>query len=307
MKNLKCLICSSINIKDYSDYKFNDPCFEGLKIVRCLDCDFKFSHPMPNEMMLEKYNSSYHDSAHGGMDRDKKTNAFFSGISRLRLHFIESWHKLNQNSKLKVLEIGPGPGAFARVFLEKYVNSDYFAIESDVSCHKKLTELGVKIIKPDKSKSFEQSFDLLIASHVLEHLTNPFDFITDCKKFLKINGVCFIEVPCKDWEFKTENEPHLLFFDKKPMENLLEKVNVVILKVSYYGTLISDLKNNFKIFFKKIIRFLFRKGISFYHPEKSSLRKLLSSDLEANSLITFDAHKEKSEPSWWLRVLFKKI
>ena len=97
----------------------------------------------------------------------------------------------------------------------------------------------------------------------------------------------------QDWKMN-----HIEFFDKISWINIMSNRKICHFKIgSYYGTLISDLKNNFKIFFKKIIRFLFRKGISFYHPEKSSLRKLLSSDLEANSLITFDAHKEKSEPS----------
>ena len=45
---------------------------------------------------------------------------------------------------------------------------------------------------------------------------------------LKKKGHLFIEVPCKDWDHKNEDEPHLLFFDKKSMVRLAEKLKIEI-------------------------------------------------------------------------------
>ena len=106
---------------------------------------------------------------------------------------------------------------------------------------------------------------------------------------------------------KEKDEPHLLFFDKKAMSVLLKTINVKLVKMAYYGVEIKKLNNIVFKFFRRLRGFMLRKGISIYHPERISLNKILNNSEETKSLLSFYAHIEQVEPSWWLRVIYRKI
>lgn len=304
-EKIKCPICNSQKTEYQQKFRNNHHCFSNLNRIACLECEFQFANPMPEIKKLEEYNSNYHESAHGGLKRNLKEQAFFTGLAKTRLIFIKENSELINKYAYNILEIGPGPGAFAKVWMDSFPNSNYFAIESDTSCHKELKNQGVNILSTLKH-DFEIKFDFLIISHVLEHVPNPMEFLSPFIKQLKKGGYLFIEIPCMDWRHKDIDEPHLLFFDKASIEVLLSKLNLISIKTAYYGTLHKYLLNPFKIFFKRIRSFLWSKGFTYYHPEKKKLDRLLKDDLQTQALLNFDAHKEQINPSWWLRVLSKK-
>ena len=148
-------------------------------------------------------------------------------------------------------------------------------MESDKSCIPILKNLGAIILDEDQIIDASYKFDFLVISHVLEHVADPKIFLSKFINIMKKGAFAFIEVPCNDWDHKKVDEPHLLFFDKKPMIALLKKLRVY-------------------------------KIINFYHPERNKLKAILADDLEVNALINFDAHKKQEMPSWWLRTIFKK-
>ena len=136
------------------------------------------------------------------------------------------------------------------------------------------------------------SDDFVILSHVLEHVTEPILFLRSFADKMKKGGHLFIEVPCMDWKHKTLDEPHLLFFDKKPMEVLLEQLKLTQLNIAYYGIPHQHLTNPLRQFFKRLRGFLWRKGIHYYHPEMQKIKAIVKDDLQAQALLNFDAHKE---------------
>ena len=81
-------------------------------------------------------------------------------------------------------------------------------------------------------------FDVVIISHVLEHVSNPIEFLKLMTLKLREGGVLYIDVPCLDYLHKDLDEPHLLFFDKKPMNILLEHLNFKKIEINYFGKLI---------------------------------------------------------------------
>ena len=66
--------------------------------------------------------------------------------------------------------------------------------------------------------NYEGKMDVIIISHVLEHVSDPKGFLSFANSFLKKGGALFVEIPCNDFQHKTIMEPHLLFFDKKPLK-----------------------------------------------------------------------------------------
>ena len=155
----------------------------------------------------------------------------------------------------------------------------------------------------------EQLFDLVVISHVLEHTSHPVAFIKDCTKRLLPGGILFVEVPCKDYEHKETDEPHLLFFDKKPMELFFEKQGFINIKTSYHGNTITDLKKPISLyqkFFSKGRNFLLRKGILFPFSGIETGLEAMSNPLERACVKPFKAHIEQEQPSWWLRAIGEK-
>tara|TARA_B100001939_G_scaffold348024_1_gene372044 strand:+ start:3441 stop:4376 length:936 start_codon:yes stop_codon:yes gene_type:complete len=302
----KCPVCESKKINFHSDYRNLSSCFNNLKKFYCNDCDLIFSNPMPGNLELDEYNSNYHNNAHGGYNRDKKLKAFFNGIAKTRLHTISKYTSLNPDEEIKILEIGPGPGVFAKQWINKYSKSEYYAIETDTNLHNELIKIGIKIIKEENLKSYKSYFDFIIISHVLEHVTNPVSFLKPMIESLKKNSHLFIEVPCKDWDHKELDEPHLLFFDKKSFYQLFKKLNMEKVFIGYFGTKIKHLKSPI---FKTINGFkqkLFYRDINIHNPERKKLNKILNSRIETNAVINFSPHIEQNEPSWWIRTIVKK-
>ena len=149
-------------------------------------------------------------------------------------------------------------------------------------------------------------FSVIILSHVLEHVTNPVEFLNSFAYKLNVGGHMFIEVPCLDWKHKNLDEPHLLFFDKPSVNRLLERIQLKKIKLAYYGILIDDLLNPLNKFFRRLRGYLWRKGIVYYHPERKNLLKIFGNEMEAEATLNYYPHKEQTSHAWWLRVIAKK-
>ena len=124
-------------------------------------------------------------------------------------------------------------------------------------------------------------------------------------KDLSPGGVLFIEVPCTDYKHKNVDEPHLLFFDKKSMHELLSRLSFSDIQLSYHGQGIEDLRS--VPFITKAFRFARAKVISFGitapFAAKRKGMEILPDPLERAVVAPFKAHTESAEPSWWLRAL----
>lgn len=304
--SINCPICETCNTVFHSKYRNKNEVFNNLKKFICNDCELVFSFPMPNDHSLNNYNEGYHQNAHGGHKRDYKLEAFFRGIAKCRLNTIENYINFNLSNSFRVLEIGPGPGVFAKEWLNKYQKTDYHVIETDTNLHNELIKIGIKIIKEEDLKSYKSYFDFIIISHVLEHVTNPISFLTPMIKSLKKNSHLFIEVPCKDWDHKELDEPHLLFFDKKSFYQLFKKLNIEKVFIGYFGTKIKHLKSPIFKIINGFKQRLFYRDINIYNPERKKLNKILNSKIETNAVINFSPHIEQNEPSWWIRTIVKK-
>ena len=267
-----------------------------------------FVNPMPSEKVLEDYNSNYFMTAHGGIPQDVVAQSFFSGIAGLRLKHVENYIQKNRLRVSNVLEIGPGTGIFAKKWLNAYPDNNYYAVETDTSCYGSLEGIGVVISKPEEVKGIGKEFDLVIMSHVLEHVSDPAKFLTTNTEFLKKDGVIFIEVPCNDWQHKPDDEPHLLFFHKKPMMQLMTSLGFKNILLSYHGQTIEKLQERpsqptflSRLYGKLIHRGLYWLAALFYRGDNTHLNSV-----EQAVLIPFKAHETSDKPAWWLRVMAQK-
>jgi ubiquinone/menaquinone biosynthesis C-methylase UbiE len=305
---MTCPVCESASIELIRNYRSEKAIFAKLKLAKCNDCELVFVDPMPSEEILQNYNSNYFITAHGGIPQDVIAQSFFSGIAGLRLNHIEYYLQKNRLRVSDILEIGPGTGIFAKKWRSAYPENNYYAVETDTSCYGSLEETGVIISKPEEIKGLDKEFDLVIMSHVLEHVSDPTGFLTSIKEFLKKDGVIFIEVPCNDWQHKPEDEPHLLFFNKKPMQQFMESLGFINIQLSYHGKSIEELKNGktkrsliMRLYDALIKKGRYRLASYLYNGESRHLNYI-----EKAVIFPFNAHSTSSEPAWWLRVVAQK-
>lgn len=266
---------------------------------------------MPSKRELDHYNSSYFENAHGGLEKSEEAMRFSSGIAALRLRHIEAYSTRKQVHVESVLEIGPGHGFFRKHLLGRFPGTDYVAVETDSSCRCDLKTLGVRTFDnlASMSPDCNSHFDLAVAAHVLEHTSAPVPFVQSITRQLKPGGVIFIEVPCRDYEFKEKNEPHLLFFDEPSMRKLLTKVGLEEIEITYHGKEIARLRSERSLsarYKARLVRIWER--LAKQKDQRSGWGQLdeIENSAERDTVITYEAHLVKTEPSWWLRALARR-
>jgi len=303
-----CPVCGSADVEVEGSYRGKHIVFAGLTRTHCNLCDMFFATPMPQASALEEYNISYFSSAQGGHPRNPRAMAFFSGIARLRLAHLERYLGENSIALTSLIEVGPGPGFFARNWIERHPETTYMAIETDISCHDSLKDLGVYLVEDSAKPEDNMPVDLVVMSHVLEHVSNPVKFLTDATRDLRKGGAVFIEVPCRDWEHKPIDEPHLLFFDKGPMNHLLGKLGFEDIQLGYYGQEIEQLRSP-SFLRNKLLALrsrLIAVGLIAPFARLRPGMEVLTDPLERAAVAPFKAHRETQEPAWWLRAIARK-
>lgn len=300
-----CPVCGSKNTKAVAPFRYQNSVFTGCSRTLCSDCGMVFASPMPSAAALTAYNESYFSMAHGGQPTSPLVIAFSSGVARLRLAFVKRFLDRHQITVDRILELGPGPGFFARSWLEQSRASVYSVVETDSSCHESLRALGARLV----GASDVVPSDLVVMSHVLEHVSDPVSFVKEATCGLRQGGALFIEVPCRDWEHKALDEPHVLFFDKEPMQQLLARLGFGDIDVAYYGRPVSELRSD-SWWHNKLMALrgkLISWGVVAPFSHMAVGLEALNSPLERAMVAPFRAHRESAVPAWWLRAVARKL
>lgn len=107
----------------------------------------------------------------------------------------EALFSLDKDKKLRILEIGCGPGALADALHRWYPNAEIVAVDRDSNFieYAKKQISGVEFMECDAAAlPFEaDTFDVTISNTVCEHI-EPTVFYAEQKRVLKDNGVCLV-------------------------------------------------------------------------------------------------------------------
>jgi 2-polyprenyl-3-methyl-5-hydroxy-6-metoxy-1,4-benzoquinol methylase len=167
---------------------------------------------------------------------------------------------INKNNIKSVLEVGCGRGDLLRYIknntdIEIIKGIDIHNLDMNDIFYQKINILDSN----DFNKIKKEQYDLIISINVLEHIHNPFDFVSRMKKILNKNGYLYLVAP----SFKSLWMPdsmnfygdytHIRPFSQKGMKRLLMDNNMKILAISSGSNLI---KRIFGIPYD-ILRFVF--------------------------------------------------
>lgn len=136
----------------------------------------------------------------------------------------------------RILDIGCGYGFLAERM--RAAGADVSGLEFDPDCvHYCNTRRGfkVRLINEEKEIVPDENMDLIILSHVLEHLPDVHLFLGKIKSRTKS---IFIEVPKYSIDIKEQfidQEGHINFFTERSICNMLEKFQYRILRIVSCG------------------------------------------------------------------------
>jgi SAM-dependent methyltransferase len=204
--------------------------FADLSIRSCEHCHAAFACPFPEETALEAfYAASYR--LERGQGSVPLPNAWDGGSVRARaqVEFVLG----HFNSVRSWLDIGAGHGLLLDEARRRHI-ARTGAIEPDIHCGWQIQEAGHHLYAG--LSDVQSSWDVVSCSHVLEHLTNPRQFLKDVQGLLSEQGHVFCEVPNETHLSESPRDlPHLLFFTESTLIRLFRENGLRIIAVSSCG------------------------------------------------------------------------
>ncbi|CAM1357972.1 Methyltransferase [Tenacibaculum soleae] len=228
------------------DYTVSD---ESYEVMYNKEYEMLVTSPVPQN--LEDYYLSENYISH----TDSKKNIFDTVYQLVKNHTLKQKLKLinSFNTEEKsILDVGAGTGDFLKVCknngweingVEPAKKARDFAFNKKVNLKESIDEYKGK------------QFDVISLWHVLEHVPNLIEYITELKKLLKPKGILIIAVPnYKSYDAKHYKEfwaaydvpRHLWHFSKNSIKKLFSEVEMQIEKIlpmkfdAYYVSLLSE-------------------------------------------------------------------
>lgn len=246
--NTKCPICKK-NTIPYLKNKTNI-------VYRCNKCGLGFTKN------IKKQIGNYH------RDEDYINNQKqFENIYQKRVNLIDKFTK----NKGKALEIGSSTGLLLKLLQEK--GWDVLGIEMSKKAGEfaRSREVPTLITSFEKVNLTEDSYDVIILNHTLEHLNNPEQILYKIYNLLAKNGILYIDVPNfggisarilgKRWPYLLPNE-HYWHFTLNALSKIMKNKFKIIYHESASG--IWDYQNPWLELWQSFSGFKKRFFISFF-------------------------------------------
>ena len=253
----ECPVCTSKNIKKKLT-KLRDKSRQNLFF--CKDCCFQYFDNF-DESLIQKDEYEIFRLQSAGLEIPSENEDFENGYEQSEIYVEKHIPKKTKN--LSILEIGCSTGYFLKRIIDLKKNHSCSGIELnpsraryvrenlDIECFSDLDE-----IKPKKK------YDLIFMFYVLEHINNPFEYISNLINHLHIKGKLIIYTPntndvLKDiWqiqEFKDffYEKQSINYFCKKTFEKFQLRLNRKDLKFKIETFQAYSLFNHLRWFFEK--------------------------------------------------------
>ena len=184
-------------------------------------------NPPPTERVL----ASFYDGPYW-----EETNSIRTKVYRLQkqfrraIYFSKELERLGVGKGGRLLEIGSGFGGVAWA-LGQLRSLKPFAIELDPAACLFQEALGVQVIDAadvGATAQEEALFDVVLLSHVLEHVTDPHKLLAQAFSMVKPTGVVLVEVPHGHFVFDGGLE-HPFVYTRRSLNRLIQRFSSNVL------------------------------------------------------------------------------
>ena len=295
-QSLFCPVCERETQSKYvRKYRGKSELFNKNGLYQCLECRVVFVNPLPTPSELDQYYKINWRTDTDILTESNATDMVLEIESNQRCDYLIRHNILSPCSK--VLDVGSGDGYFIQSMQNKgFKDVVFFATDPSPICFQKLKALGVNTFHSLQEVS-ERNFDLITLGEVFEHISEPILFLESLMELVKNGGHIYIDVPERDDTHKELFEPHVLFYSKESLLNLVKKMNLKVVHVTGFGV-----KRGNWIFPKSLL-----------HRGLCKIRKLLNQAFVGEtenkklqkSLFNLYKFDREGDEGWWVRIILK--
>ncbi|MDQ3021251.1 MAG: class I SAM-dependent methyltransferase [Bacteroidota bacterium] len=236
---MKCWVCGSNKNKFLGGKEFkknlvpsdvaitNDQYGKTLPLYECLNCSFIYAYPLPDNIL----------SLYENLEDEVYIDSLSPRFKEMK-HLMKMATNFHPNAK-NILDVGAGVGLMVKAAVE--MKLDATGVEPSkwlVNQAKKIFNINlIEGIVPSKELEGKK-FDIVFAVDVIEHLSEPVEFLNTLKNYLNDDGIIFIATPDSNsflakklgrkwWHYRLA---HIGYFNHKSMKEAVSKANLKIEK-----------------------------------------------------------------------------
>lgn len=206
-----CDICGNKISRPFSEWDYKAfPCF----VCMCQNCGLVKLNPRWSKKKYEAFYRTSYDAFY--RDPDVPLDRLFEQDVLNKGAIVASLlSDVSLPQRIKMLDIGAGNGfsfeivqrLYPQMFVEK------FAMEMSKKCMHFLEKKGVTLLGNNFYEISDNTYDLIICRHVLEHTLDPVEYLKVLRRALMPQGYLYLEVP------------NLLSVDPKKMHSFFRHVH----------------------------------------------------------------------------------
>lgn len=232
-----CLLCGHEQFTHLLDWVDRHRLPVSLGV--CQRCGLRQLNPRIDDAVLEQFYASEYYNLYS-MDKRAKSDKWIKrkqGIASGILDAVEKHRPLNG---LRLLDIGCGHGFL--ITEAKARGALVSGVEPSVKHAARLSEKGFEVFTGTLEQFVAEQrepYDLVTSSHVLEHSSNPGQFLKFAGSLLAEDGLLCAEVPNADWQTIYGSHPvsihtaHLAYHTERSLKALFETSGLNVLSISF--------------------------------------------------------------------------
>jgi 2-polyprenyl-3-methyl-5-hydroxy-6-metoxy-1,4-benzoquinol methylase len=237
---VQCSCCGSLSFKTALEC-------EGFNFVRCKVCGLVQRNPQPlKEEITARYSKTFGKDY---LSYELENEKAFLRLQQLALKDA-GFYKLEKSLLLRaippsLLDIGCATGALLAVLRDSGWRVTGVEISPSAQYGRDVRKLDIKNLPLEENNFSDDSFDVVLASHLIEHLNDPRSFLNDVHRILRVSGHVFITTPNINGfqarlfggRWRSAIFDHLYLFSINTLKKMLKNSGFKIEKFSTWGGL----------------------------------------------------------------------
>jgi len=177
----------------------NHPLPNTYSVVSCKKCSHIFADTEAKQTDYDYFYEVFSKYENETISSGSALN--YWDVKRLTKTASKIIEKVGERKDISILDVGSAQGGLLEIF-RKNGFGNLFALEPSSKCSEKIDKNSISQIKTitgsickKDASIFDNNFDIVILSHVLEHIYDIESAIQNIASIMSPNGILYIEVP----------------------------------------------------------------------------------------------------------------